>query len=179
MTEPETEYGERLRRALRAAADGVVPSGDGLERIRSRIAHEPARDTFGLLLGWLRSLAADVRSSMPDIRSVLPALKSLLPLVKSVAAAIVPLISSLRAIITSVVVRLKSVVPERLRGSDGWLRPVLATAGAVVVALIVAFVAIPGFRQGFYADFGGSGPDTSSTPPAGNHGTGGGASAQE
>ncbi len=40
MTEPEAEYGERLRRALHAAADSVVPSGDGLERIRSRIAHE-------------------------------------------------------------------------------------------------------------------------------------------
>ena len=36
MTDPEAEYGERLRRALHAAADGVVPSGDGLERIRTR-----------------------------------------------------------------------------------------------------------------------------------------------
>ena len=42
MTEPESEYGERLRRALHAAADGVVPSGDGLERIRSKIAHKLA-----------------------------------------------------------------------------------------------------------------------------------------
>ena len=63
MTEPEAEYGERLRRALHAAADSVVPSGDGLERIRSRIAHKPARDSFGLglLLDWLRSVAADFR----------------------------------------------------------------------------------------------------------------------
>ena len=44
MTDPQAEHGERLRRALHAAAAGVVPSGDGLEPIRARITQQPARD---------------------------------------------------------------------------------------------------------------------------------------
>ncbi|WP_283134812.1 hypothetical protein [Rhizohabitans arisaemae] len=37
MTEPHDEYGERLRRALRAEVDPIVPSAEGLEIIRTRI----------------------------------------------------------------------------------------------------------------------------------------------
>ncbi len=225
MTDPEAEYGERLRRALHAAADGVVPSGDGLERIRTRIAHEPAREGFGLLLGWLRSLAADVRSSMPDVRSVLPALKSVLPLIKSVLPLVksalapvksalapvksalppiksalppvksalppvksalppiksalapvrstLPPIKSAAAAVGSIFVTLRSLVPERLRGSDGWLRPVIATAGAVLVAVIVTILAVPGLRQGVTASFGLTTPSAQSSQPSGQHGTGG------
>jgi hypothetical protein len=37
MTHPSREYEDRLRRALRAAADSVEPSPDGLGRIRARL----------------------------------------------------------------------------------------------------------------------------------------------
>ncbi|TDE32307.1 hypothetical protein [Actinomadura sp. 6K520] len=46
-TDPHDEHGEILRRALHAEADTVNPAGDGLERIRARIADNPGR-RFGL-----------------------------------------------------------------------------------------------------------------------------------
>jgi hypothetical protein len=47
MTDAFDEYGELLRRALRAEADSVMPSPDGLERIRERIADPRRRAPFG------------------------------------------------------------------------------------------------------------------------------------
>ena len=93
MTDPEAEYGERIRRALHAAADGVVPSTDGLERIRAKIAQKPARDRLGL--GMFLGLGL-----------------------------------------------LTSAARERLRASGGWLRPVAATAGAMLV-LAAAILGVP------------------------------------
>jgi cell division protein FtsN len=46
-TDPHDEHGEILRRALHAEADTVNPAGDGLERIRARIADGQSR-RFGL-----------------------------------------------------------------------------------------------------------------------------------
>lgn len=46
-TDPHDEHGEILRRALNAEADSVNPAGDGLERIRARIADGSGR-RFGL-----------------------------------------------------------------------------------------------------------------------------------
>ncbi|TDD76514.1 hypothetical protein E1293_27155 [Actinomadura darangshiensis] len=46
-TDPHDEHGEILRRALHAEADSVNPAGDGLERIRARIADGHGR-RFGL-----------------------------------------------------------------------------------------------------------------------------------
>ncbi|MCP9971348.1 hypothetical protein LUX57_44700 [Actinomadura madurae] len=42
-TDPHDEHGEILRRALHAEADSVNPAGDGLERIRARIADGQGR----------------------------------------------------------------------------------------------------------------------------------------
>ncbi|WP_052424325.1 hypothetical protein [Nonomuraea candida] len=53
MTQPPDEYGDLLRRALRAEADAVVPSPDGLEVIRARIERRGARNLF-----WWRAGAA-------------------------------------------------------------------------------------------------------------------------
>lgn len=166
MTEPEAEYGDRLRRALHAAADGVVPSGDGLERIRHRIAQEQSRDSLALLLGWLKSSLLDFRYLIGDLRSVMPPIAA--PLkgkgLPFVAAAAIALKSALLAFtaavmsaaraagqatvpaVRSAATAVRARFPERLRESDGWLRPVLATAGAVLVAVMVMF-AIPGIRQ--------------------------------
>ncbi|TDC92733.1 hypothetical protein [Actinomadura sp. 7K507] len=46
-TDPHDEHGEILRRALNAEADSVNPAGDGLERIRARVADGSGR-RFGL-----------------------------------------------------------------------------------------------------------------------------------
>lgn len=46
-TDPHDEHGEILRRAMHAEADSVNPAGDGLERIRARIADGQGR-RFGL-----------------------------------------------------------------------------------------------------------------------------------
>ncbi|GAB3161267.1 hypothetical protein [Microbispora hainanensis] len=53
---PDDEYGELLRRALRAEADSVVPSPDGLEIIRGRIDQRGLRGLRHLL--WRRVGAA-------------------------------------------------------------------------------------------------------------------------
>src|SRR5690606_19029395 len=42
-TDPYDEHGEILRRALQAEAESVIPSDDGLERIRARIADGAGR----------------------------------------------------------------------------------------------------------------------------------------
>ncbi|MGP4027753.1 hypothetical protein [Actinomadura sp. 3N407] len=71
-TDPHDEHGEILRRALNAEADSVNPAGDGLERIRARIADGsgrrfglgrfgPARFGFGFdrfTVGWARPVLA-------------------------------------------------------------------------------------------------------------------------
>ncbi|TMR10831.1 hypothetical protein ETD86_37850, partial [Nonomuraea turkmeniaca] len=53
MTHPPDEHGDFLRRALRAEADAVVPSPDGLEIIRARIERRGVRNLF-----WWRAGAA-------------------------------------------------------------------------------------------------------------------------
>ncbi|MDA0634675.1 hypothetical protein OUY22_14725 [Nonomuraea sp. MCN248] len=53
MTQPPDEYGELLRRALRAEAEAVVPSPDGLDVIRTKIERRGARNLF-----WWRTGAA-------------------------------------------------------------------------------------------------------------------------
>ncbi|MEV4109138.1 hypothetical protein [Nonomuraea sp. NPDC049695] len=53
MTQPPDEHGDLLRRALRAEADAVVPSPDGLEIIRARIERRGVRNLF-----WWRAGAA-------------------------------------------------------------------------------------------------------------------------
>ncbi|NKZ05015.1 hypothetical protein [Actinomadura latina] len=54
-TDPHDEHGEILRRALHAEADSVNPAGDGLERIRARIADgQSRRFGLGLLFGHAR-----------------------------------------------------------------------------------------------------------------------------
>lgn len=67
-TDPHDEHGEILRRALHAEAESVIPAGDGLDRIRARIAEEPRRGPFGrfsdrlglsgLAVGWARPVLA-------------------------------------------------------------------------------------------------------------------------
>lgn len=55
--DPHDEYGERLRRVLRAEADSIVPSADGLELIRSRVEKRRLRRAF-LSVWWLKPALA-------------------------------------------------------------------------------------------------------------------------
>jgi len=66
MTHPTRENEERLRRALRAAADSVEPSADGLERIRARLT--PDRP---LVAAWM------VSEADPAWRRLRPALTAI------------------------------------------------------------------------------------------------------
>lgn len=60
MTESPDEYGDVLRRALRAEADEVVPSPDGLQIIRARIEERRARRH----LLWWRAGASAVGAAL-------------------------------------------------------------------------------------------------------------------
>jgi hypothetical protein len=164
MTDPEAEYGERLRRALHAAADSVAPSGDGLERIRSRIAHERAPDSFVLFIGWLRSVVSDARAGLPDLRPVVTALRSLPPAIKS---ALLPAIKSVLLAIASITVTLWSSGRDRLRTGDGWMRLVFATAGAVFIVAAATILAVPGLRQSVGVTVGLTSPNPPAKPPGG------------
>ncbi|MFC0861269.1 hypothetical protein ACFHYQ_03050 [Sphaerimonospora cavernae] len=70
---PDDEHGELLRRALRAEADSVVPSPEGLEIIRGRIARRGLRNLFWWRIGASLAGAALVASAavmlVPDLRT--------------------------------------------------------------------------------------------------------------
>ncbi|MEU1728116.1 hypothetical protein [Nonomuraea sp. NPDC005692] len=73
MTQPPDEYGDVLRRALRAEADAVVPSPEGLQIIRARIERRGVRNLF-----WWRAGAAAVSAVLVagTIVMVVPGLRS-------------------------------------------------------------------------------------------------------
>ncbi|WP_433497284.1 hypothetical protein ACQP1K_20285 [Sphaerimonospora sp. CA-214678] len=70
---PDDEYGESLRRALRAEADSVVPSPEGLEIIRARIARRGVRNLFWWRVGASFAGAVLVAGAtvmiIPDLRT--------------------------------------------------------------------------------------------------------------
>lgn len=67
MTHPDDEYGEIIRRALHAEADAVMPGGDGLDRIRTRITEREVR-RYGALHGDLRAWFRSVLAQLADLR---------------------------------------------------------------------------------------------------------------
>ncbi|NUP63608.1 MAG: hypothetical protein HOW71_15730 [Nonomuraea sp.] len=73
MTQPPDEYGDVLRRALRAEADAVVPSPEGLQIIRARIERRGIRNLF-----WWRAGAAAASAVLVagTIVMVVPGLRS-------------------------------------------------------------------------------------------------------
>ncbi len=72
MTDSPDEHGEVLRRALRAEADSVVPSPDGLEIIRARIERRGPRGIF-----WWRAAGAAIGAALvaATIVMVVPGLR--------------------------------------------------------------------------------------------------------
>ncbi|MEO3868357.1 hypothetical protein ABGB18_05950 [Nonomuraea sp. B12E4] len=73
MTQPPDEYGDVLRRALRAEADTVVPSPDGLEIIRARIERRGIRNLFWWRAGAAAAsavlVAGTIVMAVPELRS--------------------------------------------------------------------------------------------------------------
>ncbi|SDG95929.1 hypothetical protein [Nonomuraea jiangxiensis] len=73
MTRPPDEYGDVLRRALRAEADAVVPSPDGLEIIRARIERRGVRNLFWWRAGAAAAsavlVAGTIVMAVPQLRS--------------------------------------------------------------------------------------------------------------
>ncbi|MEU6999288.1 hypothetical protein [Nonomuraea sp. NPDC046570] len=72
MTQPPDEHGDILRRVLRAEADAVVPSPEGLEIIRARIERRGLRGLFwwraGAAAGGAVLVAAAIVMVVPGLR---------------------------------------------------------------------------------------------------------------
>jgi hypothetical protein len=110
MTHPSREYEDRLRRALRAAADSVEPSPDGLGRIRARLT--PPRP---VVAAWM---VTETEPSMLRLRSLLNSLRlrvgrprgQFRPAPAGTGAA-----------------------RHKLRTQQSWLRPVAVAAAFVVI----------------------------------------------
>lgn len=72
MTTSSDEYGDLIRRAMRAEADSVVPSPQGLDIIRHRIEHRGIRSIIWWRVGAALTAAAVVAGtvvmSVPELR---------------------------------------------------------------------------------------------------------------
>ncbi|HEY3958815.1 MAG TPA: hypothetical protein VGM53_36095 [Streptosporangiaceae bacterium] len=124
MTEPD-RYGEEIRRALSAAAELVVPAGDGLDIIRKRAARRPP------MLAWLLAYVSYVPRQMTTRVRVMASELAVMARGES------ELLSRLRA-------RLRPKAGQA-RSAQAWLRPALAAAGALLLVVSVTF-AVPKLR---------------------------------
>jgi hypothetical protein len=127
MTEPDGMYGEEMRRALSAVADLVVPTGDGLAKIRQRTRQRPP--AFAWLFAYATYLPrlAAVSFRVPASELVLMA-KGQSTLHKRMWAG------------------LRLHIKRLGKGSpNSWMRPALAAAGALAVVVAVMLV-VPGLR---------------------------------
>ncbi len=119
MRQREFDYDDILRRALRTAADGIEPSGDGLERIRARLTTPRP-----LAAAWLMAGYTDV--ALPALTRAWSALSSLRVWLRP---------DSGRAAQTRAAYR--HLAPALVR-RYGWLRPA-AVASAIVIAVAGGF----------------------------------------
>ena len=129
MTEPDRKFEEEIRRALYAAGDLIVPAGDGLNKIRDRAARRP------FAFGWLLAYAAHLPRRLVHGGRV----------AASEVAATMHGYSSLGLVFASAR-RWPGKARHVLRTPSVWLRPVLATATALILLIGVMF-AIPRLRH--------------------------------
>jgi len=127
MRQRDFDYDEILRRALRTAADGIEPSGDGLERIRARLTTPRP-----LASAWLMAACTDV---------ALPALARLWSVLDDLRGWLRPALS--RAGQTRAAYHHSRPGPAdgfrpTLLRRYGWLRPA-AVAAAIVIAVAGGF----------------------------------------
>ena len=129
MTEPDRKFEEEIRRALCAASDLIVPAGDGLNLIRERAARRPPA------LRWLLACAAHLPRQLVRASTV----------AASEVAATTRGYSSLGLVLASAR-RWPGKAHRGLRTPSLWLRPVLATATALLLVIAVT-LSIPRLRQ--------------------------------
>ena len=129
MTEPDRKFEEEIRRALCAASDLIVPAGDGLNLIRERAARRPPA------LRWLLAYAAHLPRQLVRASTV----------AASEVAATIRGYSSLGLVLASAR-RWPGKAHRGLRTPSLWLRPVLATATALLLVIAVT-LSIPRLRQ--------------------------------
>ena len=129
MTEPDRKFEEEIRRELCAASDLIVPAGDGLNLIRERAARRP------LALRWLLAYATHLPRQLARAGTV----------AASEVAATIHGHSSLGLILASAR-RWPGKAHRGLRTPSLWLRPVLATATALLLVIAVT-LSIPRLRQ--------------------------------
>jgi hypothetical protein len=184
MTGQERDYDEVLSRVLHSTADQVEPVGDGLAKIRARLAEPWLKRQWWLLrselmvLGWV--LTVRCQSWLSDVRSGSAAgagpadlaggvAGTALGAVKAGAAGIVGWLRSLRTALGPIAAWASANWPgkaaARLRKPAGpavtWLRPALAVAGAVVLVVAGVF-ALGQIRQSISLSDGGFTSGTSS-----------------
>lgn len=140
MTPLEQE--ERLRRALRAAADSIEPAADGLERIRERLARPRPLAVAWLMAGW-----SDVaQPAMLRIEPVWAKLGDWLRPVGRLRVAVAELLYPVADRMRSMLHRLRPTAPQHSTSSSSqaprypWLRLAAAIGVIVVVAFVGGFV---------------------------------------
>jgi len=124
MTEPVNRYDEEMRRVLNAAADLVVPAGDGLDRIRERVVHRPV--PYAWLLAWAGWLPARLGTGL-----------------RVAASAVAVAVADTRASLAEPA----SGGGARSRAGSAWLRPTVAAVGALAIVAIGAAIALPRLNQ--------------------------------
>ena len=129
MTEPDQKFEEELRRALCAASDLVVPAGDGLNKIRERTARRPPA------LGWFLAYVAHLPRQLARGARV----------AASEVAATTHGYSSLGLVLASAR-RWPGQARHVLRTPGVWLRPLLASATALLLVVAVT-LSIPRLRH--------------------------------
>jgi hypothetical protein len=155
MTEPDRKLEEEIRRALCAASDLIIPSGDGLNKIRERTARRPpALSWFLAYVAHLpRQLVRGGRVAASEVAATAHGYSSL-GLVRAAAR------------------RWPGQARHVLRTPGIWMRPVLAGATALLLVVAVT-LSVPRLRQQVTAQLD-SAFGSSSGPSSSGGGTGGG-----
>jgi hypothetical protein len=124
MTHPTLDHEERLRRALRAAADSVEPAADGLGRIRARLT--PPRP---VIAAWM------VSGTEPAVLRLRLAVTWLRLRLGLAHGRIGPAVSRTRPALGRITAAFTGVMPARggPRTRAAWLRPAGAMAAFVVI----------------------------------------------
>ena len=160
MTEPDRKFEEEIRRALCAASDLIVPAGDGLNLIRERAARRsPA-------VRWLLAYATYLPRQLVRAGTV----------AASEVAATAHGHSSL-GLMLSAARRWPGKAHRGLRTPSLWLRPVLASATALLLVIAVT-LSIPRLRQTVGAQLDSAFGSSSGQNPGGGPGGGGPGGAQ-
>ena len=185
MTGQERDYDEVLSRVLHSTTDHIEPVGDGLTKIRARLAEPWLKRQWWLLrnefttIGWV--LAVRCQSWLNQMRSGSAAgADAGAAATGKASASVAGDDGRLRSlpVIGGIAARAAAKRPRhassRLRNSVGpamvWLRPALAAAGAIVLVIAGVF-AVGGLRGSLPFSLENGTP--SGVPGSSNHGGGG------